>query len=91
MTHEIYSKATDIQVGIQHLRDIRDVLVNSKGNELVARKLKKFDTYSSSTGYTEYPSDIMNVVHIMDEPILKKLIQVVDEEIKILEDEFRRL
>lgn len=85
MTHELYSKATDLRVEIQHLRDIRDVLINSKGRELIAYKSRISDSLLLET------VDIVNSVHIMDEPILKKLIKVVDDEIDILEDDFRKL
>ena len=77
MTLATYSRATDLRVKIQHYEDIIAVFKNAKGNNLSAIKIKDLS--------------VMNTVHIMDEPILQKFIDLVGEEIELLEDEFRKL
>jgi len=77
MTLETYSKATDLRVEINHLMDLRGVLMNSKGRILRCVKPDSLD--------------VVNSVPIHDEPIIKKLVEVVDAEIRALEDEFHKL
>lgn len=86
MDLQVYEKASDIRIQISHMNDILCVLKNSRGNSLCATKLVREDDYTSSSS----PS-IINWVHIMDEPILGKLTRVVEEEIRLLEEEFRAL
>lgn len=77
MTLQTYERAQELRSKINHYEDIKDTLANSVGNYLRA----------STTDYT------MNKVIISEEDknLMDRLIAVVNEDIRTLQEEFEGL
>lgn len=95
MTFENYEKAQGLLSKIEHYKDIKYALNNSVGRYMrISATRYVFDLLPTGiTHNTETKEEIINTVAISedDRPLMNRLIAVITEDIRTLQEEFDKL
>lgn len=96
MTIEAYEKAQELRSKMSHYSDIKDALANS-----VCRNMRIYSTrylydscrVSDSTHNMDTREEIINSVAILEEDrnLMNRLVAVINEDIRTLQEEFEKL
>lgn len=88
MTLDLFDKASDLRIEINHLHEFEGVLANCKGHRLVAENVLFSENLLAGPD-----GRIINSVQVRDpdKGLVDKLLAVVREEIRAKEAEFRSL
>lgn len=96
MTVEAYEKASELRSKIAHYADIKDTLANSVGRFMrVYTTEDKYELNTTATTYcNKYTEEVTtNTVAIREEDrnLMNRLIAVINEDIRTLQEEFEKL